>query len=63
MMPKSGARFERCGDDAVAAPQPPIVLTAASSLEVDLAFASASHAVSMAIRDGAPLGVDRPPRA
>ena len=62
MMPKSGARFDRCGDDQTIAPQPPIMLTAIRAVGADVRSSSSAAIVVAAVSDGASFAVDRPPR-
>jgi hypothetical protein len=63
MMPKSGARFDRCPDDQRSASVPLIVLAAVDSLIVDILAAPAPVAIIDPSSDGTSRNVDRPPRA
>ena len=62
MMPKSGARFDRCGDDQTTAPQPPMMLTAIRPLVVDVRASSSAAIITANVSDGTSFAVDRPPR-
>jgi hypothetical protein len=64
MMPKNGARLDRCGDPQASAPQmAPVVLAAAGPgwpLPVDH---GPMATITLAEHDGVLFGIDRPPRA
>lgn len=62
MMPKSGARFDRCGDDRPDTPQPPMLLTPAAGLTVAVHTVPSPLARAAVTFGGAPFRIDRPPR-
>jgi hypothetical protein len=64
MMPKSGARLDRCGDKQASAPETaPVVLAAATAAGWPLAVGRWPLAVVLITSDGASFGIKRPPRA
>jgi hypothetical protein len=63
MMPKSGARFDRCGEDQPRAPESPMLLTAVGDFVIAIPSSPASPALAIIAIDGASFAVDRPPRA
>jgi hypothetical protein len=64
MMPKSGARLDRCGEKQISVPEIAPVLLAAAQPSWQLAVGS-WQLITLAtdVRDGASFDVDRPPRA
>jgi hypothetical protein len=63
MMPKSGARLDRCGDpDPTDTPQPPMMLSFTSGDALSFSTSVTSLAVVALTSAGAAFGVDRPPR-
>jgi hypothetical protein len=64
MTPKSGARFDRCGDDAQpSAPDSPILLTGIDPLVIEILASPSPAAIVVAASDGTSAGIERPPRA
>lgn len=63
MMPKSGARLDRCGDPNPAdAPHPPMLLSSTGSDGVLVSSSITERTVLALTAEGATRGVDRPPR-
>ena len=62
MMPKSGARFDRCGDDQPNAPQSPMLLTSVAALAVAVHTVPSPLARAALTFGGASFRIDRPPR-
>jgi hypothetical protein len=62
MMPKSGARFDRCGDDQPNTVQSPMLLTTVDGFVMAILSSPSAAAITAAAIDGASFGVDRPPR-
>src|SRR5882724_2964559 len=63
MMPKGGARFDRCGEtDPTNAPQSPMLLTSVGGFVIAVVTIPSAAAITPIITDGASFAVDRPPR-